>query len=78
MNFLGLIWGAVFMATGGLVLLPHDLKPKSPIEDQGLYHHVGKQVPLLGSGYRPSPIPSDSVWTAQGDSLRSSRADSTE
>lgn len=65
------------MATGSLALLPHDLKPKEPIEDQGHYHHVGEQMLLLSSGYKPSLVPSDSAWAiCGGDSTRFPRVDS--
>lgn len=60
------------MATGGLSLLPHSLKPKSPIEQQGSSHPVGRQVILKG----PAAV-TDTVIVAPADSV-SSRADSLE
>lgn len=81
MNFLGLIWGAVFMATGGLSLIPHSLKPKSPIEQQGTFHHVGRQVVIKGPAAVTDTVVTDTTRCiitpepTRADSLDQGRVD---
>ena len=65
MSFLTFLWTAVFMAIGGLALLPNDLKPKEPIEQQGKFHPVAQQQIYITSGYKPTKAPSDSAWASQ-------------
>lgn len=65
MSWLSAIWAAVFLATGGLSLLPHDLKPKEPIEQQGTYRSMPAPFIVIGPGYKPSTVPSDSAWAAE-------------
>lgn len=49
-------------------------KPPS-IVYQGKRRSPVQAFPLKGSGYRPTPVPSDSAWAAQGDSVRAQRAE---
>lgn len=69
MTFLSSLWAAVFLVTGGLALLPHDLKPKAPIEQQGKFRVMPSPYITMGSGYKPTSAPSDSIWEAEADSL---------
>jgi hypothetical protein len=67
-NFVKLIWASA-------LLLPLMFKP-SPITYWGEANPAVNPIPLRGSGYDPTPVPSDSAWTAQGDSVRASRDES--